>query len=313
MAASLPDRVGELLKHGRRRFMEGAAAALVKLLGQSKRMRRTMVATVASEFLDDKCRMLTQFEDHALLVDPKDPTIAFELMSGREWQRREITNCLGLLEQEAALAPNGIFVDVGANIGTQTIYAMLSGKFSRALAIEPAPENVKLLKYNIAENRLSAQVACVDIGAAEQEAVLRLYFHSSNSGGHSVVPDRVGTSAGSILVRTAPVDTILAEQGLSVDDISLVWIDVEGMEQEVLRGMEQIRQASTPIVFEYTPHRDGAATWKSLLQLLGQHYDRCVELRQGGSPGTLSPGPLLEMPEPARQSDLLVFRQMRGP
>jgi FkbM family methyltransferase len=90
------------------------------------------------------------------------------------------------------LDANTLFVDIGAHIGTHTIYALRTGRFGRAVAFEPEPRNARLLAMNIAENGLSQAVTVVRkaAGAAKGEAMLHL--HPRNTGAHAIdVPPSV--------------------------------------------------------------------------------------------------------------------------
>ena len=53
------------------------------------------------------------------------------------------------------LRPNDLFLDVGANIGSYAILAA-SVRRARAIAFEPDPDTARVLRRNIAINRLSA-------------------------------------------------------------------------------------------------------------------------------------------------------------
>jgi FkbM family methyltransferase len=47
-------------------------------------------------------------------------------------------------------------LEIGGNIGTQTVYFALSGAYSRIVSIEPDPRNFPLLQLNIRQNHLEA-------------------------------------------------------------------------------------------------------------------------------------------------------------
>lgn len=100
--------------------------------------------------------------DHRIAVDPSDTTIAFSILRHGAWQREDFTAAQDFLAGRGQLRPGGTFVDIGANIGSQTIYAMLSGHHARALAVEPVPANAKLLRMNMMLNGLEDRVGTVE-------------------------------------------------------------------------------------------------------------------------------------------------------
>src|SRR5262249_61322958 len=93
------------------------------------------------------------------------------------WQRGEIDTAVEVLSAAQRLPANAVFVDVGAHIGTHTIYALRTGRFARAIAFEPAPRNADLLVRNLEANGLSQAAVVVPkaAGAAAGAAVLPLH------------------------------------------------------------------------------------------------------------------------------------------
>src|SRR5437899_6712805 len=77
--------------------------------------------------------------DVRFFVDPSDRVVGTWLMWHGGWQRREIDTAVAVLSAAGRLPPQAVFVDVGAHIGTHTIYAMRTGRFARAIAFEPEP------------------------------------------------------------------------------------------------------------------------------------------------------------------------------
>jgi len=103
----------------------------------------------------------TQAGDALFLVKTEDKHIARSLFGK---QSRGELAVLG----RAAAAVRGLFgdahvaermfVDVGANIGTTSIPAVLSEGFASAVAIEPEPENVRVLRLNVLLNDLDERI-----------------------------------------------------------------------------------------------------------------------------------------------------------
>jgi len=83
--------------------------------------------------------VLVPFSDHKVFVDPRDDPIAYTLLAGGQWQRGDIDAAIELAKSAGKLKQQSVFVDVGANIGLITVSAMLSGHFSRAIALNRPP------------------------------------------------------------------------------------------------------------------------------------------------------------------------------
>src|SRR6516164_8190152 len=93
--------------------------------------------------------VLCELGDVRFFVDPSDRVVGAWLMWHGGWQRREIDAAVDVLSAAQRLPANAVFVDVGAHIGTHTIYALRTGRFARAVAFEPAPRNADLLARNL--------------------------------------------------------------------------------------------------------------------------------------------------------------------
>src|SRR6516162_5398259 len=68
--------------------------------------------------------VLCELGDVRFFVDPSDRVVGAWLMWHGGWQRREIDAAVEVLSAAQRLPANAVFVDVGAHIGTHTIYAL---------------------------------------------------------------------------------------------------------------------------------------------------------------------------------------------
>ena len=93
--------------------------------------------------------VLCELGDVRFFVDPSDRVVGAWLMWHGGWQRREIDTAVEVLSAARRLRPDAVFVDIGAHIGTHTVYALRTGRFARAIAFEPEPRNARLLAKNL--------------------------------------------------------------------------------------------------------------------------------------------------------------------
>ncbi len=144
----------------------------------------------------------------------------------------------------------GVFVDVGANVGTfALVLARHVGPSGCVIAIEPHPVTHARLKFNCAASGL-AQVRLVAAAAGSADGELMIATDSANLGASHVV---TGTPVSTALkVQSLRLQRILEEAGVSrVDTLK---IDVEGFEDRVLSGFfKRAPQALWPraIVIEH--------------------------------------------------------------
>jgi FkbM family methyltransferase len=210
--------------------------------------------------------------DVRFFVDPGDRVVGAWLMWHGGWQRREIDRAISVLSAAGRLAPDAVLVDVGANIGTHTVYAMRTGRFARAVAFEPEPRNARLLAMNLEANGLAASTLVVPKAAGARSGTAVLHLHPRNKGAHALdaPPSLDGRDA--IEVAVVRVDDALDELDIRPEQVGLVWIDAEGYEPQVLAGLGRLLERAVPIAFEFAPQRYSLETKRTLVDLLARHY-----------------------------------------
>ena len=126
----------------------------------------------------------------------------------------------------------GVFVDVGANVGTYAmVLARHVGGHGQVVAIEPHPITHARLAFNNAASGYS-QVTLVAAAAGPSDGELMIETDGDNLGASHIV---AGEAAGNaIRVPSLRLQRILAEAGIS--RVDALKIDVEGYEDRVLTG-----------------------------------------------------------------------------
>jgi FkbM family methyltransferase len=127
-----------------------------------------------------------------------------------------------MLVWRRSLKPGDLFVDVGANVGTYTIWAGDLG--AQVIALEPAADTYQLLVENVALNNHPAQVIRAAAGAACGVTAFTVGRDDVN---------RVDPS-GKARTLMVTIDSVLGQRTAAG-----MKIDVEGFEIEVLRGCMQ--------------------------------------------------------------------------
>jgi FkbM family methyltransferase len=120
--------------------------------------------------------------------------------------------------------PGTTIFDVGANIGNHTLYfSKILG--ARVIAVEPNELALRLLRKNVMQNAVESLVTVVPAGVGAYEGWGQVVKGSERNKGSATL--QMGTGQ----VRVVTLDSLPA-----TDPVSLVKIDVEGMELDVLRG-----------------------------------------------------------------------------
>lgn len=130
----------------------------------------------------------------------------------------------------------GVFLDIGANCGHHSVYFSLFTASTHVYAFEPFPSHYDMLVRNMVENRLEAKLTPFLLGASEKPDNFEI---RTNSAIH----------ASRYLGVCLPVDNLIKEP------VSLMKVDVEGMELAALKGAERILSQHKPQIFveSHTP------------------------------------------------------------
>lgn len=288
----------------RRVFRRELARRTLELVFSAHFMRRRALSVLNRHYSKGELVLRYTMPDHMLYLDPADDVITPRVLLRGDWQRRDLERVIAILTAHVPGWGGGLFLDVGANIGSETVYAMLSGAFDQAVAIEPEPRNFALLTENLAANNLQSRVRAVNCAAGEREERGQLVRSASNKGGHAIAASPAGTSPrDAIAVDVRPLPGILEREGLRVVDAGLVWMDVNGTEAAVLRGMKEMLSRRVPIVIEHIPSLISEATAREIHGLLLSNYGSYCRVDAEGA----TPVPVSKM-DPLRETgDFLFF------
>jgi FkbM family methyltransferase len=167
----------------------------------------------------------------------------------------------------------GWFFDVGSNVGLYTWEVRKVCPLRKVLAFEPDPENIKLLEKTLS----GANFQNVEIhNCALSKEVSEVPFYQDNltsATGCVAGKDKpwiqqyLNSSANEIRVKTKTLDSVVLKDKTP----SLIKIDVEGHEVEVLQGGRNTLSEAKPLmIIESFPPKQ--TTVLSLLGELGYHW-----------------------------------------
>jgi FkbM family methyltransferase len=186
------------------------------------------------------------------------------------------------------LRSDDTFVDVGANIGAYSILA--SGTVGcKSLAAEPVNATYLKLLRNIEANGLHPRMHADRIGLSHEKGVLR-FTTGQDTTNHIV--SAADAFAGA--VEECPVETL--DNWLCAEEPTLIKIDVEGHDQEVVNGCKTVltKQSLKALIVETwfgdTSTVKGMASAANVLQSFGFQPYNYDPLRKVLSPLTEQDG-----------------------
>ena len=133
------------------------------------------------------------------------------------------------------LPHDGVFIDVGSNVGILTAIAGLTAQQGQILSIEPT-DTFKLLLENLAsalpnhKGLIFENVAVCDFNGLRNEKVFKIWGESPQEG----------------IFEFKTLDTIV--EGVKLNRIDVIKIDTDGFEIEVLRGSKRIIDQFRPVI-----------------------------------------------------------------
>lgn len=221
---------------------------------------------------------------------------------------------------ENTLSDGDVFVDIGANVGYDTLLASWRvGSTGRVIAIEACGRTFKLMKNNIELNKSGTinigNIRAVRVAVSDHVGKVNLFeVDALNIGAATTLSSRGGKVIESVDAR--PLHEILSAEELA--RLRLIKLDVEGAEPAILLkliSLPEVYPHTIEIIVEASPTDDPVA-WGEVFDNMtaagfsaweiANYYDSDWYLRW------LKPTPLKRVDTlPTRQQDLLFTRRSR--
>jgi FkbM family methyltransferase len=143
------------------------------------------------------------------------------------------------------LTPGTFSIDVGACFG---FYAIRLGRWAPVLSFEPLLGNVEILLRNAALNRIPA-LTVMNFGLSDEATQVRMDTEQHGIGNGAIHTGGAPGLQASAIVETRPLDRVELPEALSQLRCTVVKLDVEGYEMNVLRGAQAFIERHRPVIF----------------------------------------------------------------
>ncbi len=164
---------------------------------------------------------------------------------------------------------NRFFYDIGANHGHYTWMTLSQSQNMEVMAFEPDPKNLELLRFTVDHSNLH-RVRIHEVALSDDEGMIS--FHQDpltsatgmiENGDTPWIEKYLGRNANSIEVERSMLDSFCTSETKP----SLIKIDVEGHELEVLRGGQGCLVDHKPILFieSFPPRQEEVLCFLSAL------------------------------------------------
>jgi FkbM family methyltransferase len=169
------------------------------------------------------------------------------------------------------LQAGSVFYDVGSHIGVVSMFgAQLVGMTGAVLAFEAAPENVSRIEEHLTRNSLH-QIRVIPCAVWSSGGRIRFECASPQSSRNE---GAVATDATVRGENTIEVDAVALDDFAKGNPLpTVIKIDVEGAEADVLRGSEEVFRGSKPVLICEVHHGRAADDVTRWLEERGYEFD----------------------------------------
>lgn len=162
-----------------------------------------------------------------------------------------------LLAALSFVPEKNVAIDIGGHIGLYS--SALLDSFKKVIAFEPSPTNARCFKKNAPEAKL------YEVALGEVAGKTELHIASDNTGNNSIV-ESFGDEKVSIKVETL--------DSFEFSNISLIKIDVQGYEEQVLIGAKETILKNKPIIIvELITHKNSPPNEAAMKILKDYDYE----------------------------------------
>ncbi|UPH89528.1 FkbM family methyltransferase [Synechococcus sp. NB0720_010] len=217
----------------------------------------------------------------------KEDYLTNELKRNRHYHEHNIRLTTEHLVEKWGFSPEN-FLNIGANIGLYSIYALKSKLYQTCIAIEPSPINFELLQKNISLNNLSPYFSAINAAVSDFDGDAELELCSRNCGDHRVRDPRIPKNAKEVdneskrrTARTTvfKLDSLTDRYAHTLSpNKTLAWIDTQGHEGHVLKGGTKTlhKECHRFAVVEFWPY--GLQRTKEGPELFYEAIDQCEKV-----------------------------------
>jgi len=182
------------------------------------------------------------FVPFRMCIRPEPDVMGNSIRTDGRWK-----DCDELLPVWRGANASGLFVDIGANIGTCTLLMLAEG--ARVVAFEPLPANLHYLTRSLflqPESQWRARLSLYPLGVG-RSASEHTAFSQSDNAGNTVLDVPVHAAQNHdrpVTVRVARLDDVLWPDAREPPPlVSLAKIDIQGYEMEALGGARRLLEA----------------------------------------------------------------------
>jgi len=213
--------------------------------------------------------------DETYIFDIDDYTIPIAMFTtGKTYSKDDIDLFFKLSAKKFNLpiSHGDLFLDIGANIGTTSIYVSKNiNPHLDILAFEPDNLNYKLLIANSIINSCEGFKA-EKFALSDKNDIADFLVCKENRGASRIVKNNNESMQENHRIQTIQFDDYIKESGIK-DKIKYIWMDIEGHEPYALKGMKDfLTSHKLPLYMEFSSERLNDNEFRLLYDILSITY-----------------------------------------
>jgi FkbM family methyltransferase len=190
-----------------------------------------------------------QFDDDGF-VEP--PYVYGPLADGKVYEEK-------FLEYIREQQREGVYVDIGAHLGTHTVWFAVLCPSTRVHAFEPIARNVDMVRRNVVANGLENKVTVHHVGLSD----------TAGQATNTLGPEHQIGFVENAVAAVETFDVVRLDDVLKRERVAVIKLDVEGMEPAVLRGAARILTRWRPVIYAEAFNSKALAEIKQTLKPFG--------------------------------------------
>ena len=171
-----------------------------------------------------------------------------------------------LLEKARSLNLEGVYVDIGANIGNHSIFFNRFCNSTKVYSFEIDESIFAILKKNMELNCLQDSYYLGEIGILDRKGFVDLSDTNHLNAGMTKIVNVEGSQR-----EVDTLDNVMR----GVDNIALIKMDVEGFELQIIQGAKHILENQSPVIFAELATKKEFKLFKDAVSKFGYATD-CV-------------------------------------
>jgi FkbM family methyltransferase len=139
-----------------------------------------------------------------------------------------------------------VCLDIGTNIGNHCIF--FSRLFDRVVGFEPVPAFHAVAQANVLLNNRN-NIELKSCGLSSADGTAEISIQVGNYGGASLHPSTAHLGGRKVRVKLVRGDHMMSKELKPNDALTFIKIDVEGHEEDALRGLSKTVDAHRPVIW----------------------------------------------------------------